>query len=80
MEGVGNGHGIDGIEQEVVNTLILARTGLIFTVARRGLGQDMEVISHWLTSFSGNGGRGGSLLGCTLAIAVGFSMGVSTGV
>lgn len=38
--------------------LVLARTELIFAVARRGHGQDPEVILCHLTSFSRVGGRG----------------------
>lgn len=46
------------------NPIALApdRTGLIFTVSRRNHGWGLEVILYYLTSFSGNRGRGSVLV------------------
>lgn len=39
------------------NVLVLARTGLIFAVGRKGHGQDPELIQYHLTSLLGTEGR-----------------------
>lgn len=50
---LGPEHDVYGIKQGVGNVLVLARTGSIFVVAKRGQGQDLEVIQYCLHSLLG---------------------------